>query len=259
MSPYDSVNDVLNTVRTRMNDALPTLYPISGKVLGNTQPFMQQVTNTGWRKFQNHLSNLGYQKLKGKAIITGLPLCGNQQDPATESYINWFNFFDGVNLFESPVLPDDLISPLTLSERVSGQNAQFVPMTLALDGIPSYVKQNYNRVWEWRDDAIYFPGSMSVMDIQVQYVRRLPDFADVGGSRWFTQPVQIANALDAFAWFICSEIVNDTPDVQQAFLLLGQNAANQIMNRDIKLKQRVNVRRQPRSGGRGSRGAYGYV
>lgn len=257
MNPYDSVNDVLNTVRTRLNDALPSLYPTGGAVLGNTQPFMQQVTNTAWRKFQNHLANLGYQKLQGKAVITGLPVVASR-DPASEAYINWFNYFDGVNLFDSPVLPDDLLSPLVLKERVSGQNAQFVPMQLALDGIPSFVKQNYSRVWEWRDDAIYMPGSMSIMDIQVLYVKRLPDFADVASTRWFTQQVQIANGLDSFAWFICSEICRDTPDVQQAFQLLGENAANLVMNRDIKLKQRVNVRRQPRSG-RGQHGAYGYV
>lgn len=67
---------------------------------------------------------------------------------------------------------------------------------------------------------------------------------------WYNQPVPILRCLDAFSLFVCAEFA---PDAQtaEAYLEEAKLAVNRMFNREVKANQRVNIRRQPRSG-RGS-------
>ena len=252
----DIVNDALNTARVRLNDAISSIYPTGGKLIENTQAFSQQAVNSGWRRLQAFLANLGYSRLTREAVITGLPIVGSH-DPTTLAWINWFNYSDGVNLFATPILPPDLIVPQRLYERVSTQNAYFVPMELMIDGIPSFPKQAVNRWWEWRDDTIFFPGALLSMDLKIRYSAFLPDFVDVGYVRWYEQWIPMMRCLDAFASFICLEIAEGRDDLDaQRFADKAESAAKQIINRDVSMKQRTNIRRIPRSGR--SHGGWGW-
>ena len=85
--PRDSVNDVLNAARVRLNDAITTLQPVGGKLIENTSAFSQQAVNSGWRRLQAFLANLGYSRLTREAVITGLPIVGSH-DPTTLAWIN---------------------------------------------------------------------------------------------------------------------------------------------------------------------------
>lgn len=88
--------------------------------------------------------------------------------------------------------------------------------------------------------------------------------ADGGsGTPWYLQPVPIARCADALSLFICAEVAQARPDLEMdpvAFLESAMDAAKLIFNRDVRMKQRVNVRRLSRSGrleGAGY-GGYGY-
>lgn len=235
---------MLNAARVRLNDAILS---IGGDVLTNAQPFTQQIANNAWRRLQNYLANLGYSRLRSEVAIA-LPAV-TSVDPASAQYINWTQCYDGSNFQGAPVLPQDLIVPARLWERVTGMNAPWTPMEAALDGLPARPKAARNFVWEWRGDAIFLPGSLLAMDLRIRYQAYLPDFITAGNVNWFNQLVPIMYALDPLANYICAETASARGDLDaQSFVTLAEAGAAMIYNRDVQLKQRVNVRRLPRSG-----------
>ena len=240
----DTVNSVLTATAARLNDKVETLLPVSGSLLGSGIYFTQQSVNTAWRKMCEFLANVGFTALKQEAIITGIPLSASL-DPASTSWLDWFNCFDGANLYDVPELPSDLIVPFKIWERPTGQNAQFPrdPMELMFDGLPGMQKQSWNGCWEWRANRIYFPGALQVMDFRLLYRRYLGDFLDVGNVQWFQQPVPIQRCQDAFSLYICSEFRPGAGWQEQA-----ESAARLLCNREVSMKARGNVRRQSRSG-----------
>jgi hypothetical protein len=85
----------------------------------------------------------------------------------------------------------------------------------------------------------------------------MPNFTTQGETEWYQQPVPIVGATDALADFICIEATDGRDDVDsQTFKTRAEAEAKLIFNRDVRLKNRSNVRRRPRSG---PRNAYGYA
>jgi hypothetical protein len=270
-SILDSVTTVLNSARHRLNDRLPSLLASGGKVLETEDAFSQQCTNDAWRWLQENLADLGYTPLKNEAIITGLPAITNQ-DPAAQQFISWNSFFDGTNYQSAPVLPSNLVHPLKVWERWTNQNQYFPkdPMDCYLDGMPSQSKTVlYNGFWEWRNAAIYLPGSAMSMDLRVLYVQYLPDFVTSGITRWYQQTIPLARCIEPFSWRIVFEFsnsrapANDAEAAEQAAAAseaqnhLALDSLKLLFNRDVKMKQRVTVSRQPRSGRGGGNGYFG--
>lgn len=259
-APYDSVNTVLNTARTRINDAIVSL---GGEVLTNNQPFTQQMTITAWRKLQAFLANNGMGRFRKRCVLSGFPVVGSQ-DPSAEALLNWSFYFDGVSFFYPPdyqVLPQNFILPLTIGERISGSNATFTPMSMATDGrLPDWRKRGWNGWWDWRDDGLYMPGSIYSMDLEIYYAAFLADFQAVGEVEWYQQPVPIMRSLSALANYICAEFAAPRGDMDAAtFIAQAEQDAKLIYNTEVRQKQRVNVSRQGFSGrNRGGRNGSGF-
>lgn len=261
-TPYDTVNTILNTVKTRLN-ALNT-----GKadILITNQAYMQQCFNTALRKFQADLANMGYIKFIAEVILTNLAP-KTDQDPAVQTKLDWDGYDNGTVLDVTIKLPQDLILPMKLWQRVTGQNAEFAPISQWLDGLYSMPATPYNQAWEWRGDAIYFTGANSAVDIRVRYANYIGDIVEANNLPWYEQTVPISRALDPLSLYVCAEIAGSRPDLEldtAAFAAGALAAAKLIYNRDVRQKQRVNVRRLSRSGrlegnmyGQGGQG-YGY-
>ena len=64
-APFDTVDSVLNLVRSKMLDTIGSL---AGDILTDAQPFMQEYTNAGWRELQFFLATLGYSAFKKMCI-----------------------------------------------------------------------------------------------------------------------------------------------------------------------------------------------
>lgn len=244
-TPYDTITTVLNAARTRLNDTLVTLGPVGGKLLGNNQVFTLQVVNNAWRRFQEYTANIGVTRLKQEQIIYALPPVASL-DPSAQVRIDWFNYFDGANLYQAPVLPPDLMFPLKVFERQNGTASAFAPMEVMLDGLPDRNKQARSGLWEWRADGLYMPGALMTTDLKLRYAKYLPDFADVGGVQWFQQVVPMMRASDPFSLYICAEVRDGLE--AETWRAKAESAANLWANRDVSMKQRANVRRQSRSG-----------
>jgi len=180
---------------------------------------------------------MGFSRFQTETVIRNLPVVASA-DPATQQWINWSNFFDGVNFTTTPVLPPDFISPLELFERPSG-NGVFNPMDKMERAMPGVPKQQWNQLWDWRDDALYMPGATISTDLRIRYNAYLADIVDSGTTPWFSQYVPIMRCLDALAWYICGEVATargqGNPDmlpIAAAIFSTAEDAARRIGERD---------------------------
>ncbi len=258
---YDTVNTILNTVKTRLN----SLNKQQADILISNQPYMQQCFNTGWRKFQAFIANQGYSKFTKEVEIDNLA-AKTSQDPAVQTFIDWDGYNNGTVLDATKVLPEDLILPLVVWQRVTGQNALFCQIGQWLDGMPSVAATPYNQVWDWRNDRLYFTGANTELDLRIRYANYIGDFIEANGLPWYAQTVPVVRALDSLSLYVCAEIAGSRPDLELdtvTFMQAAEAAAKLITNRDVRQKQRTNIRRMSRSGrlegnmyGQGGYGGY---
>jgi hypothetical protein len=261
LPPYSNLEIILFLARTRMNDAVAS---IGGDILTDQQPFFATMVNAAWRNLQTYLTNLGYSRYKRKFFGFALPVTATL-DPSQPNIWTWSSFFDGTSFFTPPtsVLPNDMISPLYLRERITGSNSQFSKMQYMPDGLIECRKHGFNRQWEWKNDSIYIPGSLFSMDFEVEYAAFDADFTvtdNVLGNpnaipplTPSNMPVPIMRCESAFANFLCAEAGMGRDDVDvPTFIAAAQNDAKLIMNNEVKLKQRTPVQRRSYSRG-GSR------
>lgn len=248
---------LVGSAGVQANKAYAAVIP-TGEIFADTQAYVVPIVNSAWRKFQKKLADKSHPRLKNKILISGIPVTTNL-DPASEQYISWDAFFDGTSLQVAPILPPDFISPLKLTERQTGMAARFSLMKPAGDGLRPTYKTSWNGQYEWRDDAIYFPGSLLLMDMLVEYSAFLPDLVVGTGSTFASVQVPIMRCADALAYY-CAELFV-TPRGGEAlapgYALKGDAATDQITNSAAKFQQRESFHRRA-WGERGRRGSNRY-
>jgi hypothetical protein len=246
----------MNTARVRMNDAIQQL---SGDILKDTQPFTQTMCNAAWRRLQEFLMNLGDTRFIDEIIISALPIVATT-DPASQCWLDWTGFFDGTQVWTNYALPQKCDFPLKLWDRVSGINAGWGRhLENQMDGLPATYKAQRNGIFEWRNDKVYMPGALLPVDLRVRFAQFFPDFQTQGDTEWWQQPVPLTRSLDALADFICVEASDGRDDVSSAtFLTRAEGNAKKLFNKNVRLKNRSNVRRRPRGGSRGNSYDCGY-
>lgn len=252
--PYSQVNEAMDLARTRLNDAIQQL---SGDILKNTQSFSQTMCNAAWRRLQHYLANMGYARLVDEVVIQALPIAGSS-DPASQCWLDWTGFFDGTQLWTEYALPQKCSFPLKIWDRVSGFNAGWGRhLEQAMDGMPATFKYQRNAIFDWRNDRIHMPGTNVPVDLRIRFGQYLPSFKTQGETQWYDQPIPIVGAVDALADYICVEASDGRDDVDsQTFKTRAEGEAKLLFNPDVRIKNRTNVRRQPRSGPRNV--GYGY-
>src|ERR1700733_17040 len=260
-APFDDVTSVLNLVRTKMLDTIGSL---AGDILTSQQPFMQEYTNAGWRELQFFLATLGHSTFKIPFIGEGYPVV-DSTDPSSWTTLSWTQFVNASGgVFAPPtvdLLPQNMILPLRVSERVTGTQSKFYPMQMAKDQLPEPRKGPYNGSWMWENQTLYMPGSIYSMDLRMELAIYLPDFVTTGISPnqvlWYQQPVPLMRGKTALAYFICDEVIKAREDASGTFRPQAEQAARQIYNIEVSQKQRVPTQRRPYAGRHGGNG-YGY-
>lgn len=222
-APYDQIETVLNTARTRINDSIQAL---GGNTFTDTADYTPVIVNVAWRVLQNKLRSIGYTgfaRLKDDLIISALPASAST-DTAVQNYITWTGFYDGVSTNGAKVLPQEFMAPLVLWERPN-EDANSLPaaqnfrmMDPTLNGIPTNgPKQSRNLNWDWRDDQLCFPGTTVVWDLRIRCLTFLPDFPVNGiGEIITTTPVPIVDCLDPFSNLIAVEFSRARGDLDTA-------------------------------------------
>lgn len=86
-------------------------------------------------------------------------------------------------------------------------------------------------MWEWREDAIFYPGANVPVDLRIRYQAYFGDFAAVTDG---TQVVPIMQCLDPFANLICAEMAGSRGDVDaKSFDAAAEDGITMIANRDL--------------------------
>lgn len=270
---YDTWAIILNAADARLGKRMPSLYRTSGGLMSLPQEMSRQLANNAWRRLQDGMCDCGSKRFQQDIILYDIPFVSGSTDPALVCQLSWSGFTDPYgNLATSWALPGDLVYPLWMSERWAGTCLPFPSpnkpnMNPRPDGIPRYPKESYNGTWQWKQDAIFFPGSTYSMDFWIYYRNYLPDATDVSGnSRWWNQPVQIMRCQDPLAWWVCREYavsmsVDPSGDADSAakwatavafFEAQALDATKKLVNRDFDIDNRgPGERRRPYGGGGG--------
>lgn len=251
--------------RIRVNDAIAS---IGGEILTTSAPFSQTLVNAAWRVCQEFLANLGYKTLIDETLLANAPAV-TSIDPAVQTWVDWGYYYDGQSLQTTPVLPQNFASPLKMWERPTGSNMPFSlhpNMENVLDGYESRPKTSRNRFWEWRGNKIVMPGSLQPMDLKIRFISYLSDFQTVGnpaqpgqGTWWYDQPIPIPRVISPLSKLMAYELCQGRGDVDAGtFKSEAEAELKMVFNRDVRAGQRVNYRRQGRSGRMGGQSGYGY-
>jgi hypothetical protein len=182
----------MNLARALGNDQQVS---IAGELLADTQPYVPILGNKAYRDLQRDLTAKGVETLAKETIITGLPAVASP-DPGVNVSLSFTGFNNGTTNTALPALPADLLGPLRIWERPTGQVSQFIPMHNRLDGLPSVTQSSCLKWWQWLQDQLVMIGSLQSNDIKMRYNQRLPALV----LSPVPSPVLIINAMDAMAW-----------------------------------------------------------
>lgn len=214
------------------------LFGSGGEILTDTAPFTFPMVNDALDWFQNEVGNHGIDSFTKETILTPvLPIAVN--DPGVEVNISDTGYFDGVNNFETPQVPTDLLVPKRLWERQTGTTEVWRPMQEVLDGLPSVCQGDRLGIWEWRTDGLYMPGAMKSNDIRLRYAGSQGQLAtpqDVLLFRGANGPI----AYKLVSIFLFSK----NPEAATAAGAEAKLRVGQLATRNARMKQRVTTTRR---------------
>lgn len=161
-NPYPTVNAIMDVARARVNDMMNDT---SGDLLSNDAPASQTYLTAAWHWYQDKCADAGVETLIKEIVLYGIPLSAST-DTADQAHVTWMGCSDGVNQYETPALPQDLIQPLSVWRRQTGMEAVFNLMTQATDGLPTWFDYT---VFDWRDDGMYYYACSYAQDFKIRY------------------------------------------------------------------------------------------
>ena len=253
-TPYDNAEYIMQQARGICNDAGLT---IAGNLLSSSQPQTILYLNQAHRTLQEDLTENGVETFVKEIILTPITAVAAslQTDPGTFVNISFAGYFDGIQEHNPPILPPDMIGPLTLQERQTGSLQVFQPMFPATDGLVSRVRTIWLRDWEWINDTIRMNGAIQSNDIRLRYNCYLTDLVLLPTP----SPVMILRSDRAMAYQIAKIFAESRGSpLATAFEKNYQSALNRMVAPTSRRKQRRNTRRQ---GGfqRSRRGSWGWA
>lgn len=255
-----SLETIMNLARALVNDTQAglTSTPGEGQILVDNPavaPFTQPLLNSAIRELYRELRNVGQPTLvKDNVIVSNIPPMqsplGLGVDPAVQVQLSFTGFFDGTQNWGNILLPNDVIYVERVSERQSGTNNPFVPMSQPQFGLPSRVQFPSFSEWEWRNDSIWMVGATQTNDLRLRYWCQLSQFFS-DTLDYASTFVPIIDCVDAVAYKLAVKYATmlGTPDKES----LQQEAAAQM----FQLKNAVTRRAQGVNYSRIPYGSYG--
>ena len=223
--------------RIQVNDSINAT---AGQTLIDTADFTPYYVNRAWLMLQQELLALGWPRFLFEGyVISGIPGVSSL-DTALQASLSWEGYSDGVITDATRVLPQNLIKPLKLMERPSGQ-APNIGNFIDMDGpeqgivrIPPIQKQQWNGIWVWNSDssgnqAIFMPGALVNTDLRIDYEGYIPDFTGSGMGFPGSQTANILRCEDAFAGFIAFVFCDPRGDVDASTIQANAMRATKIL------------------------------
>ena len=199
---YDTLESVANATRQRILDAIVST---AGNAFTDTAPSTILAINNGWRRMQEFLAKLGFKRFTNHVTLTGLAVVSSG-DPDIQTTLTAAGYFNGATTQALLALPRDFISPIFLRERISGIGATYLDMdNLSDSGIPLGPKEAWNKFYSWRNETVYMPGALSVIDLHLQYWGFAADFVPASTTAFASQVVPIMRCQDCLSNYIAAE------------------------------------------------------
>lgn len=222
-----------------------------GSILVDTAPFTIPMLNSATRKTQRYLANNGLlSNVVDNAILTPI-LPVTSLDPGIQISISALNYNNGTNVYSTPVLPADLLLPLSLAQRQTNSGAQFTPMWPARGPLMSRVPGPYFGEWEWRNDAINAVGCTNTMDIRVRYEGRLPRISKTANLSQTTINIRDGEDALGFAMVTLYAFSRGAAQRNEAKVAWIQEC-DELINRYVRKDQRIAVRPRGYAAGGGT-------
>ncbi len=237
--------DVLNFARILINDAQGGL---SGQDLADSRPYTWPLLNFCYANLANWLEDSNVESSAYSEAIIG-PLAAAptaSSDCNTQCRLGYDGYWDGNqadatdNTFK---LPDDCLMPLEIWEQRAGQSGPYLPMRQVLGGIPPVAGSWNLRLWEFRQNAIYFPGAIQANVLRIRYIPALPLLVQPTGTQPYPQ-VPLARCGQALAYLVAAEFA-EIRNAPNAALLRSKADAQleMISNKSAKRENQVDQRR----------------
>lgn len=265
-NPYPTIECVMNVARARVNDMMNDT---AGDLLADDVPASQVYLTAAWKWLQRRCTTAGVETFLKEITIYSLPVQATN-DVANQAWITWLGCSDGVNQYELPRLPQDMIHPLSVWQRLSlganpdgsfSQNSSpFYLMVQAQDGLPRWLDYN---VYDWRSDGMYFYAPTWLRDLQIRYSAYRQELSLATNSPTdtpATRTVPIMMCEDCLGSRIAFEFANARGSAQApAMEAWADKAFETITLGSTQRKMRRSTRRKPYSRRGRNFGPYPYL
>lgn len=252
--PYCTIEDVFNLARVYLDDTQAGVNGTAGEglIFIDTWPPILTILNEAIAEYQRDLSNLGVDRMKKEVSLFNLPpingpLGASTPDPTVQVRLGFDGYFDGSLLWPKITLPYDLYQPTKVQGRISNTYTTFGDLDEAQDGLPSIIQDMTLGQWEWRNDGIYFNGSVISTDIHLRYEATARFFTSTTPPSTFaTTSIPFLDAQNALAYRCAHIFTASTTGAQAAQDLLAHYNEEilKIANRETRQKQGIGYTRQ---------------
>lgn len=215
-----TTSDVQTLARAMLNDADVA----AGDVFLDAVllPFVQ----SAYRRLQRALSDSGVSVLIKESTLT---------IGANVLFIS--------NSGTTPTLPSGFLTPHSIREKLSGSTDKFTKMNKHVDGLPDVTPAPNLRIWEWKDNSIYFVGASEIVDILLRHEQQLTNLTQAGGDA----TVKINGSEEALAFRTAAMAATSRGSHSAAAIFNSEYALeiDSLIRRNRKPEQRKSRRRKP--------------
>jgi hypothetical protein len=234
--------EVLTAARFLLNDAQGSA---AGQLLADNTPYTWGLLNLCYDNLQDDLEDSNVESAMYAEDVITIPV-SNSQDPAAQCRLGYDGFVDSNGFFyEAPTLPEYLIEPLQITQRISGQNAPFVPVKQRLGGLGTgYGPYLYE--WEFRQNSVYFTGAAAVgLDLKVRYIPSLPALAQPTAENPAYPTIWFARCGGLLSYNVAAEFAEIRGAANAPNLRAKYNAKLQVIaNKTSKRENQTQTRRR---------------
>jgi hypothetical protein len=248
-SLFPTIETVLGLVRTIINDTFPGIGGAQGRIYTDNAPFVIPSLNRALRLLMRKLRNEGVTfPKKDNYIMYGVTPV-EAVSPDVQVYIGYNGYFDGSQMNATPSLPSDMMQPYEVWEQDTAcPNIPFQLMGQPQGGIDSMDQGPYMGVWEWRNYAVYMPGSTVTKNLRLRYnSTQVP--LNVPATSFDTTAINIIDCEDAIAYEMAA-IYAEGRGAEAVKSLREQrdDAIFEMALEYVRRSQGINYRRKPYGG-----------
>lgn len=251
LTNYPTLQDVANLVRTLVNDdgAGATGTVGEGQIIVDNPLIsvkLQNALNSALSWLYTSLGNTGDPTLVAdNYIVLNLPVVSGANgigspDPSAQVQLGYAGFFDGTQWHPTYKLPTNLYEPTRVWQRHTSSNLPYMPVPQAQDGLEPNWQGNYLGAWEWRQDGIWFNGSIQPCDIRIRYRLKLPLF--FGPSlNWANTYIPVQQCINAVAYKVAAIVENSLSNPEGATTRAAEATDYMFLLRNSKVRRAQGV------------------